>query len=155
MSGYRTLVSLGVVVLLVGLASLVATGAIGRAPPPGPTPTVRPGGTGGGEPFPTPTVTPAPPSLDLSGTWTGRYTGQINGTFTVAWTQTADALDGTIMLSSPLATLHVIGDLTGITILFVAVGMVTYSGTVSGSTMSGSFATANGKTGSWTATIFP
>jgi hypothetical protein len=54
MSRYRTLLSLGVVVLLVGLASLVATGAIGRAPPPGATPTVMPGGTGGGEPFPTP-----------------------------------------------------------------------------------------------------
>jgi hypothetical protein len=33
MSRYRTLLSLGVVVLLVGLASLVATGAIGREPP--------------------------------------------------------------------------------------------------------------------------
>jgi hypothetical protein len=33
MSRYRTLLSLGAVVLLVGVASLVATGAIGRAPP--------------------------------------------------------------------------------------------------------------------------
>jgi hypothetical protein len=34
MSRYRTLLSLGVVVLVVGLASLVATGAIRSAPPP-------------------------------------------------------------------------------------------------------------------------
>jgi hypothetical protein len=136
LSRHRTLLSLGAVVLVVGVASLIATGALHGAPP-------------------TPTATPAPRSLDLSGTWTGQYTGQINGMFTVTWSQTADALEGTITLSSPPDTRHVIGNVTGSTILFVAVGLVTYKGAVSGSTMSGSFTTASGKTGSWTATIFP
>jgi hypothetical protein len=54
MSRYRTLLSLGAVVLVVGLASLIATGAIRRAPPsPRATPTVAP------RPVP-PFVTPSP-----------------------------------------------------------------------------------------------
>jgi hypothetical protein len=54
MSRYRTLLSLGAVVLVVGLASLIATGAIRRAPPsPRATPTVAP------SPVP-PSVTPSP-----------------------------------------------------------------------------------------------
>jgi hypothetical protein len=107
-------------------------------------------------PFPTPTATQAPPSVDLSGTWTGQYTGPFNGSFSLTWTQTANALDGTIMLSSPPDNLHISGNLTGSTISFGAVGVVTYTGTLSGSTMSGSYTDiANGKTGSWTATLFP
>ena len=111
-------------------------------------------------PFPTPTATQAPPSVDLSGTWTGQYTGPFtgpfNGSFSLTWTQTANALDGTIMLSSPPDNLHISGNLTGSTISFGAVGVVTYTGTLSGSTISGSYTDiANGKSGSWTATLFP
>lgn len=52
MSRYRTLLSLGAVVLVVGLASLIATGAIRRAPPsPRATPTVTPSPV---PPLPTP-----------------------------------------------------------------------------------------------------
>lgn len=53
MSRYRTLLSLGVVVLLVGLASLLATGAIGRAPP-------LPRATAAATATPTASITPAP-----------------------------------------------------------------------------------------------
>jgi hypothetical protein len=52
MSRYRTLLSLGAVVLVVGLASLIATGAIRRAPPsPRATPTVAPSRVASGKPM--------------------------------------------------------------------------------------------------------
>src|ERR1700733_10784107 len=107
-------------------------------------------------PTATPTAPQAPPSLDVSGTWSGQYNGSLHGSFSLTWTQTAHSLDGTITLSSPPDNLHISGNLTGSTISFGAGGVATYIGTVSGSTMSGSYIDiANGKTGSWTATIFP
>jgi hypothetical protein len=139
MSRYRTLLPLGAVVLVVGLASLIATGVVRPAPP-----------------TPTPSATETPPSVDLSGAWLGLCTGPFNGFCSVTWTQTANSLDGTFMLSSPPDTLHISGNLTGSTISFGAVGVVTFTGSLSGSTMSGSYTDiANGKTGSWTVTLSP
>ena len=104
-------------------------------------------------PTPTPTAAQTPLSVDLSGTWAGECTGPFNGFCSLTWTQTAHALDGTFMLSSPPDTLHISGNLTGSTISFGAVGVVTFTGTLSGSTLSGSYTDiANGKTGSWTVT---
>jgi hypothetical protein len=104
--------------------------------------------------------TPAPirpttiPTLDLSGTWGGLCTGPFNGFCTITWTQTANALDGTFTLSSPPDNLHISGNLKGSTISFGAVGVATFTGTLSASTMSGSYTDiANGKTGSWTVTL--
>jgi hypothetical protein len=84
----------------------------------------------------------------------GTYNGPFNGSFTLTWAQSGAALNGSIVLSSPPDTLHINGNLTGSTISFGAVGVVTYSGTVSGSnSMSGSYTdVANGQTGSWSAT---
>jgi hypothetical protein len=136
MSRKATLLSLGIFVLVTGLASLFGTGAIGR-----PTPLPR-------------AATPA--ILDLSGTWAGQYAGPINSSFSLTWTQTADALDGTIILSSPPEVLHITGDLTGRKISFGAGDRFTYTGTLSGSTMAGSYTDiADGNRGSWTATLFP
>ncbi len=104
----------------------------------------------------TPTAPDAPTALDVSGTWSGQYSGSLNGSFSLTWTQTAHSLDGTIALSSPPDNLHISGNLTGSTISFGAGGVVTYIGTVSGGYISGSYIDiANGKTGSWSATIFP
>ena len=92
----------------------------------------------------------------MSGTWAGQYSGPLIGSFSLTWTQTAHSLDGTITLSSPPDNLHISGNLTGSTISFGAGGVVTYIGTVSGGYISGSYIDiANGKTGSWSATIFP
>jgi hypothetical protein len=103
---------------------------------------------------PTPIALQAPPSLNLSGTWAGLCTGSFNGFCSLTWTQTAHALDGTFMLSSPPGNLHISGNLTGSTISFGAGGVATFTGTVSGSSMSGSYTDiANGKTGSWTVTL--
>jgi hypothetical protein len=90
--------------------------------------------------------------VDLSGTWKGQYSGPFNGTFTLTWTQSASSLNGTIMLSSPARTLGISGNVSGSAISFGAVGVVTYTGTVSSNSMSGSYTdVANGQTGSWSA----
>jgi hypothetical protein len=116
------------------------TPALAQTPTPTPTPT------------PTATPTQAPAAVDLSGGWSGMYSGPFNGTFTLTWTQSGSSLDGTIHLSSPPDTLRINGTVSSSAISFGAVGVVTYSGTVSGNSMSGSYTdVANGKSGSWSA----
>ena len=103
---------------------------------------------------PAPTAAEAPP--DLSGTWEGECTGPFNAFCSLTLTQTVDALDGTVIVSSPQDHLHINGALTGRAISFGAVGVVSFTGTLAGSTMSGSYTDiANGKTGSWSVTLFP
>jgi hypothetical protein len=107
-------------------------------------------------PFPTPPATQAPLSVDLSGTWAGECTGPFNGFCSLTLMQTANTLHVTFMLSSPPDNLHTSGKLTGSTISFGAVGVVTFTGTLSGSTLSGSYTDiANGISGSWSVTLSP
>jgi len=62
-------------------------------------------------------------------------------------------VNGSIKLSSPADTLNITGTLTGNAISFGAVGVVAYTGTVNGNSMSGSYVDrANGQTGTWSAT---
>jgi hypothetical protein len=119
-----------------------------------PTPAATATATATPTPIPTPTPTPI---VDVSGTWTGQYSGPFNGTFVLKWTKSGSALTGVIVLSSPHDTLQISGTVTGSSISFGAVGVVTYTGTVSGSSsMSGSYTdVANGHTGSWSATLVP
>lgn len=105
-------------------------------------------------PTSTPTATAAPTTVaagGLSGTWTGSYSGVLNGTFTLTWTQSGSTLSGQIALSDPAQTLGISGNEAGTTLTFGAVGVVTYTGSVSGSSMSGSYKTPNGSGGSWNA----
>ena len=105
-------------------------------------------------PAPTASATPssAPASVDVSGTWKGQYSGPFNGTFTLQWTQSGNDVNGNIQLSSPPDNLRINGTLTGSSISFGAVGVVTYSGTISGNSMSGSYTdVANGQQGQWSA----
>lgn len=111
---------------------------------------------------PTPIPPPTPtPIVDLSGNWTGQYSGPFNGTFVLQFMESGSALHGVIVLSSPRETLQISGTVTGSSISFGAVGVVTYTGTVSGSSkgsisMSGSYTDiANGHSGSWSATLVP
>ena len=98
------------------------------------------------------TPSQAPATVDLSGNWSGSYTGPFNGTFKLNWTQTGSDLSGTIVLSSPADSLGIKGTVSGSSISFGAVGVVTYTGTVSGNSMSGSYTdVANGQNGSWNA----
>jgi hypothetical protein len=141
-----------VAVAAIALAGCGAS-TTGGTPTPAATSSATPTATATPIPTPTPTASQTPPSVDLSGTWTGQYSGPFNGTFSLTWTQSVAALNGTIALSSPHDTLHISGNVTGSSISFGAVGVVTYSGTVSGSSMSGSYIDiANGQSGSWSAT---
>lgn len=91
----------------------------------------------------------------LSGTWNGQYSGSYTGTFTLHWQQSNSTLSGSIVLSS-LGTLAIHGTVQGGSIQFGTVGSthITYSGSVSGNSMSGNYqvASPNGsQNGSWSA----
>jgi subtilisin family serine protease len=88
----------------------------------------------------------------LTGTWSGTYGGAYHGTFTLHWTQSKSRLTGTINLSS-VGLANITGNVRGSTISFGTVGnrqAITYSGSVSGTSMSGSYK-AGGAGGSWSA----
>jgi hypothetical protein len=87
----------------------------------------------------------------LAGKWSGTYSGAYNGTFKLSWHQTRSHLHGTITISNPGNTLPINGTVNGTAISFGTVGStaITYTGTVSGNSMSGTYkvATGNGSTG--------
>jgi hypothetical protein len=93
-------------------------------------------------------------ALDLSGSWHGQYSGSSQGTFALTWQQSGTSLVGTIQISDPAQTLPLTGTLSGATITFGTVGSlaVTYTGTASGSSMSGTYAVGGTNAGSWSAT---
>jgi serine/threonine-protein kinase len=78
---------------------------------------------------------------NLSGTWLGHYGGSYNGTFKLVWRQTGSHLHGTITTSNPRRTFPINGIVHGRSIKFGTVGSnaITYTGTVSGNSMSGTF----------------
>ncbi|MGA3218735.1 MAG: hypothetical protein ABSE77_06615 [Acidimicrobiales bacterium] len=78
----------------------------------------------------------------LSGKWSGSYSGAFNGTFNLTWQQSGQSLSGTIMVSgfkNVPTSIH--GTVQGASIRFGTVGSesITYSGSVSGSSMSGTW----------------
>jgi hypothetical protein len=94
----------------------------------------------------------------VSGTWKGSYTGTFAGTFKLTWQQSKANLSGTIKISgfgNEPTPIH--GTLQGTSIHFGTVGSeaITYSGSVTGNSMSGTWKLeANGHvggTGSWNA----
>jgi hypothetical protein len=94
----------------------------------------------------------APAAAGLSGTWTGQYAGPSHGTFTLKWTQSGSVLTGTIDISGA-GMLRISGILKGNSIRFGTLGQgaITYSGTVSGNSMSGTYHAPTGS-GTWKAT---
>ena len=105
----------------------------------------------------TTTSTPAA-ATDLSGNWSGTYSGSFSGTFSLSWQQTGANLSGTIMISSlGNKSTAINGTLQGNSIHFGTVGSeaISYTGSVSGSSMSGDWQiAAGGKTlgsGTWKA----
>jgi hypothetical protein len=88
----------------------------------------------------------------LTGTWSGTYSGDYHGTFTLHWTQSKSRLTGTITISS-IGRTNITGRVSGNTIRFGTVGnarAITYSGSVSGTSMSGTYKTG-GDGGPWSA----
>jgi hypothetical protein len=89
----------------------------------------------------------------LTGAWSGKYSGAYRGTFTLQWTQSGSTLSGTIKLSSTRGgKVPLKGTVRGNTIRFGTVGSaaITYTGSVSGKSMSGSYKTPGGG-GPWSA----
>ena len=107
----------------------------------------------------TPTATPAATAAaatGLSGKWSGQYSGAYQGTFVLTWRQTGSRLTGRITISNPHSTLAIHGTVSGGAIQFGTVGgaAITYKGTVSGSSMSGTYQVGlngNGSGGPWSA----
>ena len=89
----------------------------------------------------------------LSGTWSGQYTGASQGTFSLTWQQSGSDLTGTIDISELGSTINITGKLAGDKITFGTVGSlaITYTGSVSGNTMSGTYQAPTGA-GTWNAT---
>ena len=97
--------------------------------------------------------TPSASAGGLSGTWSGTYSGASEGTFTLTWQQSGSDVSGSITISELGAPIDITGKLTGNQISFGTVGSlaVTYSGTVSDTSMSGTYKAPTG-TGTWNAT---
>ena len=97
----------------------------------------------------------APAAGALSGTWNGQYGGAYSGTFTLHWQQNSTKLSGTIELSTA-GTVPIHGTVQGSSIHFGTVGStdITYSGSVSGNSMSGNYQVHAGngtQNGTWSA----
>jgi hypothetical protein len=80
-------------------------------------------------------------SSGLSGNWSGHYSGSSRGDFTLNWSQSGSALSGTIKLEADGSSLPIHGTVEGRSIQFGTVGStgITYKGTVSGNSMSGTY----------------
>ncbi|MGA8297269.1 MAG: hypothetical protein WB770_09530 [Acidimicrobiales bacterium] len=99
-----------------------------------------------------------PHHSSLSGKWSGSYGGTYSGTFRLTWQQSGQNLSGTIRVSgfnNALTSLH--GTVQGASIRFGTVGSeaITYTGSVSGKSMSGTWKIKAGSRtlggGSWRA----
>jgi hypothetical protein len=99
--------------------------------------------------------TSAAASAGLTGTWSGQYSGAYQGTFILTWTQSGGKLTGTIKISAPASTMNINGTVQGGSISFGTVGSygITYSGKVSGASMSGNYQVSDGQgsAGPWSA----
>ncbi len=96
--------------------------------------------------------------ISLSGKWSGSYSGSFSGTFKLTWQQSGQDLSGMITISGfKDAPTSINGTVHGTVITFGTVGSesVTYSGSASASSMSGTWKIqAGGRSlggGSWTA----
>jgi hypothetical protein len=146
--------SFGLLSIVLVATFAVVTAACSKSSPPAETTTSSPPGVIATSPPPTSeATTPAPTGSDLSGTWTGSYSGSFSGTFTLQWTQDGNKLTGTIDLSTD-GTPDINGSVAGDTIQFGTVGssVITYTGTVNGDSMSGSYKVGGAAGGSWNAT---
>jgi hypothetical protein len=153
--GITIMVSLGLLLAACSSNSTasITTSQTSTSPPASTTPAITTPGSPSGEPS---SSSPTAGS-GLSGKWSGQYSGAFQGTFTLNWTQSGSKLSGTIRLSSFNGTLPINGTVDGNAIHFGTVGStdITYTGSVSGDSMSGTYQvhTPNGAVGGpWNAT---
>jgi hypothetical protein len=89
----------------------------------------------------------------LSGSWSGQYSGASDGTFQLTWQQSGSDLSGTIAISDFGDTpIPINGTVNGGKITFGTVGglAVTFTGSTSGNSMSGTYHSPAGD-GTWNA----
>jgi hypothetical protein len=93
----------------------------------------------------------------LSGNWSGQYSGAYQGTFAIKWRQSSSNLKGIIKISAPASSFVIRGTVVNGTIRFGTVGSlaITYSGTVSGNSMSGTYQVGGSTGGPWSASKAP
>jgi hypothetical protein len=101
-------------------------------------------------------TTSAAATSALSGAWSGQYSGAYSGTFKLHWNQSGSTLSGTINVPALGGSQPIHGTVNGSTIKFGTVGSeaITYNGSVSGSSMSGTWkisAPTGSAGGSWSA----
>jgi hypothetical protein len=107
-------------------------------------------------------ATTAPATSGLTGAWPGEWQNTTpdssRGTFRIQWTQSGSSLSGTIAITGTpcLTGGSISGSLNGGNLNFGVVtgqAQVSYTGTVSGTTMSGTYTTSCGNAqGTWKAT---
>jgi len=135
-------------VTIAGCSSANGTGTQPPASQPAAAPTSAPASSA-------PAAAAATSSDGLSGRWSGQYDGSYQGTFTLRWRQSGSRLSGTIRLSAPAGgPIAIHGTVLGGAIRFGTVGAtaITYSGSVSGNSMSGTYQVHGGGGGPWKAT---
>ncbi len=147
MTGTRLTLTIAAAALL--LAACSSSGTTGKTP----TSTAA---THAAAAQPVATASSAPPPAaagPLSGTWHGQYGGSYQGTFVLHWHQKGSKLGGRIHISSPSSSLAIHGSVSGGSIQFGTVGSyeITYTGTVSGGSMSGSYKVGGSQGGNWSA----
>jgi hypothetical protein len=89
----------------------------------------------------------------LTGLWNGHYGGSYQGTFALHWRESGSKLNGHIHISNPASSLPIHGSVSGRSIQFGTVGSyaITYTGTVSGGSMSGTYKVGGAQGGNWSA----
>jgi len=136
--------SLAVLVLAAVACSSNSGGTTSTSTTPPAASTTSPPSSGGGE-----TAQP------LTGRWKGQYSGTFNGTFNLTWRESSSKLNGVIHLN-PGGTSTIHGTVSGGSIRFGTVGStaITYTGTVSGDSMHGTWRVnaGGGGNGTWSAT---
>jgi hypothetical protein len=143
----RSPLSSGLLTAAMSLVAVMAVGCSSNSTTPSSTTPPISAATSSAQPSTTAAATGG-----LSGTWSGQYSGASQGTFTLTWQESGSNLSGTITLSDPAVTLPINGNVDGGAIRFGTVGSVgvSYSGSVSGNSMSGTYQSQTGD-GPWSA----
>jgi hypothetical protein len=145
MTGTKLTLTIGAAALLLAACSSSSTS--------GKTPTNTTAHTAAAQPSAVAASSAPAAAGPLTGTWNGHYGGSYQGTFVLHWHQSGSKLSGRIHISSPASSLPIHGSVGGGSIQFGTVGSyaITYSGTVSGNSMSGTYKVGGAQGGNWRA----
>jgi hypothetical protein len=146
MTGTKLTLTIGAAALL--LAACSSSGGAGKTPA-----SPAPAHSAAAQPAAAAATSAPAAAGPLTGTWNGQYGGSYQGTFVLHWHQKGSKLGGRIHISSPSDSLPIHGHVAGGSIQFGTVGSyeITYTGTVSGNSMSGTYKVGGAQGGNWSA----